>query len=58
MGLFKRAKEAGSAGQAAERADLSTLLLQGEDMIDQLARAHMSWGWDPRTAGISTRRPA
>ncbi|WP_393054800.1 DUF6882 domain-containing protein [Streptomyces sp. LN549] len=25
-------------------ADLSTLLLQGEDMIDQLARAHTSWG--------------
>ncbi|MFB0620365.1 DUF6882 domain-containing protein [Streptomyces sp. AGS-58] len=44
MGLFKQAKEAESAGQAAERADLSVLLLQGEDMIEELGRAHMSWG--------------
>ncbi|MFD0854654.1 DUF6882 domain-containing protein, partial [Actinomadura adrarensis] len=27
-----------------DEADLATLLAQGEDMIDQLARAHMSWG--------------
>lgn len=40
MGLVER------DGTAAEResVDLGTLLLQGEDMIDQLARAHMSWG--------------
>ncbi|MGW7044158.1 DUF6882 domain-containing protein [Streptomyces avermitilis] len=61
MGLFKRAEEAESAGQAGEWADLSTLLLQGEDMIEQLARAHMSWGlgsadrWDlDQTTGIIT----
>ncbi|MCX5315595.1 DUF6882 domain-containing protein [Streptomyces sp. NBC_00154] len=61
MGIFKRAKKAESAGQAGERADLSTLLLQGEDMIDQLGRAHMSWGlgsadrWDlDQTTGIIT----
>ena len=59
--MFKRAKEAESAGPAGERTDLSTLLLQGEDMIDQLARAHMSWGlgsadrWDlDQTTGIIT----
>lgn len=57
--MFRRAKEAESAGQTGDRADLSTLLLQGEDMIDQLARAHMSWGlgsadrWDlDQTTGI------
>lgn len=59
--MFKRAKEAESTGQAKGRADLSTLLLQGEDMIDQLARAHRSWGlgsadrWDlDQTTGIIT----
>ncbi|WP_326741042.1 DUF6882 domain-containing protein [Streptomyces sp. NBC_01022] len=59
MGLFKRAKVAESAGQTGEPVDLSVLLLQGEDMIDQLARAHMSWGlgsadrWDlDQTTGI------
>lgn len=61
MGLFKRAEVAESAGQAGEPADLSALLLQGEDMIDQLARAHMSWGlgsadrWNlDQTTGIIT----
>lgn len=44
MGLFKRAKKSEGAAQAGDQADLSTLLLQGEGMIDQLARAHMSWG--------------
>jgi hypothetical protein len=44
MGMFKRANEAERAGQAGERADLSPLLLQGEDTIEQLGRAHMSWG--------------
>jgi hypothetical protein len=32
----------GRADQAS--AELSTLLLQGEDMIGQLAEAHLSWG--------------
>ncbi|MCX4785585.1 MULTISPECIES: DUF6882 domain-containing protein [unclassified Streptomyces] len=61
MGMFKRANEPESAGQAGERADLSPLLLQGEDMIEQLGRAHMSWGlgsadrWDlDQTTGIIT----
>lgn len=44
MGTFKRANEAESAGQAGERADLNVLLLRGEDVIEPLARAHMSWG--------------
>ncbi|MEU9093839.1 DUF6882 domain-containing protein [Streptomyces sp. NPDC048428] len=44
MGLFKRAGEPESPAQGVDPADLSTLSLQGEDMIDQLARAHMSWG--------------
>ncbi|MFB7510367.1 DUF6882 domain-containing protein [Streptomyces broussonetiae] len=61
MGMSKRADKAESAGQARERADLSVLLLQGEDMIGRLARAHMSWGlgsadrWDlDQTTGIIT----
>ncbi|OAH09688.1 DUF6882 domain-containing protein [Streptomyces jeddahensis] len=44
MGLFKRAGKPESAPQGPALVGLSTLLLQGEDMIDQLARAHMSWG--------------
>jgi hypothetical protein len=35
-------RRAGRPDQAS--ADLSTLLLQGEDMIGQLAEAHLSWG--------------
>ncbi|MEV7817003.1 DUF6882 domain-containing protein [Streptomyces flaveolus] len=61
MGTFKRANEAESAGQAGERADLNVLLLRGEDMIEPLARAHMSWGlgsadcWDlDQTTGMIT----
>ncbi|MER6025569.1 DUF6882 domain-containing protein [Streptomyces sp. NPDC001851] len=61
MGMSKRANEAESAGQTGTRADLSMLLLQGEDMIEQLARAHMSWGlgtadrWDlDQTTGLIT----
>lgn len=61
MGISKRADETESAGQAEERADLSVLLLQSEDMIEQLARAHRSWGlgsadrWDlDQTTGIVT----
>ncbi|WP_327732990.1 hypothetical protein OG749_03080 [Streptomyces nojiriensis] len=44
MGLFKRAYKSKSPGQGVDPADLSTLLLQGEDIIDQLAHAHVSWG--------------
>ncbi|MFH9090973.1 DUF6882 domain-containing protein [Streptomyces sp. NPDC017673] len=44
MSLFKRVDKSEGAGQPMDSVDLSTLLLQGEDMIDQLAGAHMSWG--------------
>jgi hypothetical protein len=44
MGWFKRAGEPEGAPQGPAPEGLSTLLSQGEDMIDQLARAHMSWG--------------
>ncbi|MER5280326.1 DUF6882 domain-containing protein [Streptomyces sp. NPDC002809] len=44
MGLFKRTGKPEGPAQGVDPADLSTLSLQGEDMIDQLARAHMSWG--------------
>ncbi|WP_258056097.1 DUF6882 domain-containing protein [Streptomyces sp. Ru62] len=44
MGLFKRGGKPEGAPQGPDPEGLSTLLLQGEDMIDQLARAHMSWG--------------
>ncbi|WP_405632535.1 hypothetical protein OG933_41995 [Streptomyces sp. NBC_00016] len=44
MGLFKRARKSESPAQGVDPADLSTLLLQGEDIIDQLAQAHVSWG--------------
>ncbi|WP_234338018.1 DUF6882 domain-containing protein [Streptomyces sp. NRRL WC-3725] len=61
MGTFKRANEAESAGQAGERAELNVLLLRGEDMIEQLARAPMSWElgsadrWDlNQTTGMIT----
>ncbi|MEV7889691.1 DUF6882 domain-containing protein [Streptomyces sp. NPDC002817] len=60
MGMFKRVKADG-AGQAGQQADLSILVLQGGDMIEQLGRAHMSWGlgsadrWDlDQTTGIIT----
>jgi hypothetical protein len=44
MGLFKRASKPEGTTSDPAQADLSTLLLQGEDMIDQSARAHTSWG--------------
>ncbi|WP_406088933.1 DUF6882 domain-containing protein [Streptomyces sp. NBC_01013] len=44
MGLFKRVGTSESPAQGVDPADLSTLLLQGEEMIEQLARAHVSWG--------------
>lgn len=39
MGLFRRKDKAAQQGE-----DLSVLLMQGEDMIGQLAQAHASWG--------------
>jgi len=61
MGMFKRSKKTQGAGETAEQADLSVLLLQGEDMIEQLGRTHMSWGlgsadrWDlDQTTGVIT----
>jgi hypothetical protein len=44
MGLFERNSRPDSIGAERECVDLGTLLLQGEDMLGQLARAHMSWG--------------
>ncbi|MGW6985715.1 DUF6882 domain-containing protein [Streptomyces sp. NPDC054932] len=57
MGLFKRAYKSKSPGQGVDPADLSTLLLQGEDIIDRLARAHVSWGLDQRTGLIAWTFP-
>jgi uncharacterized protein DUF6882 len=37
MGLFKRKSK-------PDEDELATLLLQGEDMVEQLAAAHRSWG--------------
>ncbi|MCX5399606.1 hypothetical protein [Streptomyces sp. NBC_00102] len=36
MGMFKRGRKVESAGQAGHQADLSVLLAQGEEMIEQL----------------------
>ncbi|MFD9516211.1 DUF6882 domain-containing protein [Streptomyces sp. NPDC059979] len=45
MGWFKRsAKPEAVASTETDQSDLGTLLLQGEDMIEQLALAHASWG--------------
>lgn len=41
MGPFKRRAKQQSADPQTE---LSTLIMQGEDMIEQLAEAHRSWG--------------
>lgn len=43
MGLSKKV-EPNNQTPAADHSELSTLLLQGEDMIAQLAQAHRSWG--------------
>ncbi len=42
MALFRRTRASTPATPHAS--DLSTLLLEGEDMIEQLAAAHTSWG--------------
>jgi hypothetical protein len=44
MGLSKQNGKADGAAAEPDRSDLLVLLLQGEDMIEQLAQAHMSWG--------------
>jgi hypothetical protein len=42
MGFFDRTEEPEGAARGPEQDGLGTLLLQGEDMIDQLARTHRS----------------
>lgn len=42
MALFRRARATTPA--TPDDSNLSTLLLEGEDMIEQLAAAHASWG--------------
>ncbi|MEU8900404.1 DUF6882 domain-containing protein [Nocardia sp. NPDC048505] len=62
MGLFGRKRK---SGPGDERPDLATLLAQGEELVTQLANAHMSWGlgsadrWDldQRTGQISWTFP-
>src|SRR5690349_15265689 len=44
MGFIRRNRGSASSSSEPEQVDLGTLLLQGEDMINQLAQAHMSWG--------------
>jgi|SRR5690349_7319747 len=44
MGWLKRNRPPGSRAPEVEPEALATLLLQGDEMIEQLARAHMSWG--------------
>ncbi|GAA4607799.1 hypothetical protein BJY16_006520 [Actinoplanes octamycinicus] len=60
MGFFKR-KDRSNGVSDIDEADLGVLLLQGEDMINQLAEAHTSWGlgtadrWDlDQRTGIIT----
>lgn len=58
MGLFKRAP-ADNTAASPSGPGLSELLMQGEDMLEQLAEAHRTWGlgtadrWDlDQTTGI------
>lgn len=44
MGIIKRASKATERAAPEEQADLSTLLMQGEDVMEQLASAHQTWG--------------
>jgi hypothetical protein len=65
VGIFKREGRFDGASQTGDPVDLGLLLLQGQDMIDQLARAHASWGlgsaqrWglDQRTGTITWTFP-
>lgn len=56
MGFFKRRTKFGAA---EGKPDLALLLMQGEDLIDQLGKVHMTWGlgsadrWDlDQTTGL------
>ncbi len=45
MGIFKRGAKPGIEPQPPDNPDLSTLLLEGQDMIGRLAQAHAhAWG--------------
>jgi uncharacterized protein DUF6882 len=65
MGWLKRNGKADGRVPVVKPGDLGTLLLQGEEMIEQLAQAHMSWGlgsadrWglDQRTGTITWAFP-
>jgi hypothetical protein len=65
MGWFRRNGRPGKSPPDVDPDDLGTLLLQGEEMIEQLARAHLSWGlgsadrWglDQRTGTITWTFP-
>ncbi|TCC61052.1 hypothetical protein E0H73_17495 [Kribbella pittospori] len=61
MGLFKRATKPASEVRATADGELATMLLQGENMVEQLAKAHLTWGlgsadrWDlDQTTGLIT----
>ncbi|WP_328719531.1 hypothetical protein OHT52_08570 [Streptomyces sp. NBC_00247] len=61
MGMFKRCNDAKKAGQPGDQALLGALLQQGENLIERLGRAHMTWGlgsadrWDlDQTTGTIT----
>jgi hypothetical protein len=65
VGIFKRKDRSDGSSETGDSVDLSVLLLQGQDMIDQLAEAHASWGlgsaqrWglDQRTGTITWTFP-
>jgi uncharacterized protein DUF6882 len=65
LGWLKRNGRSDGSGPEVEPGDLGTLLLQGEEMVEQLAQAHMSWGlgsadrWglDQRTGTITWTFP-
>jgi hypothetical protein len=44
VGIFKRSDKQENNADGHRQPGLGTLLLQGEDMIEQLAGAHASWG--------------
>ncbi|WBO68760.1 DUF6882 domain-containing protein [Streptomyces camelliae] len=61
MEQFEGADSAGEAEDSAQDGGLGILVLQGEEMIRQLAQAHMTWGlgtadrWDlDQTTGLIT----
>ena len=41
MGIFGRGPQ---QGEPSSDADLATIVMQGEDMMEQLAQAHRTWG--------------